>query len=266
MIGINKQIIIYSKIEKPEVTMRRILILVLAIAFLSGLVQSQTVDEIIKNHIEAKGGAAKLEAVKTATAVGKMVRMNMEMKFSLYYKKPKMTRTEVTFSDKKMVFAFDGETAWQISPFTGIEGPQVMTGDQAEDAKETAEMFENPLIDYEKKGHKVELMGKDELEGTEVYKVKLIKKDNKEIIFYIDTENFIDLKTEMTRVRKDGKEIKSESYSGDFKEVDGMMNAFSIRTLVNGMEMGNIVIESLKFDEPLEDSFFKMPEKVEEEK
>ncbi len=246
--------------------MKKTFMIIFVCIFLFGMVQSQTVDEIIKNHIDVKGGAAKLESIKTVTAVGKMVRMNMEMKFNMYYKKPKMTRTEVTFSDKLMVFAYDGETAWQISPFTGVEGPQIMTGDQADDAKETADMFENPLIDYKKKGHKVELLGKDELEGTEVFKLKLIKKNGREIIFYLDTETFIDLKTETTRIKKDGKEIKSESFSGNFKEVNGMMTAFSIKTKVNGMDMGNIVIESIKYDEPLEDSFFKMPKKEEEKK
>ncbi len=246
--------------------MKRIFIIIFALTFLFGMVQSQTVDEIINNHIKVKGGAEKLESIKTVTAVGKMVRMNMEMKFSMYYKKPKMTRTEVVFSDKLMVFAYDGETAWQISPFTGIEGPQIMTGDQADDAKESAEMFENPLINYAKKGHKVELLGKDELEGTEVFKVKLIKKNGRETIFYFDTESFIDLKTETTRIKKDGKEIKAESYSSDFKEVNGMMSAFSIKTKINGMDVGNIIIESIKYDEPLEDSFFKMPKKEEEKK
>ena len=245
--------------------MKKISVLLIAFIFIFGMVSGQDVDEIIKNHIEVKGGAAKLEAVKTVKAVGKMVRMNMEMKFSLFYKKPGMTRTEVTFSDKLMVFAYDGKTAWQISPFTGVDGPQVMTGDQADDAKETAEMFENPLIDYAKKGHKVELLGKDEVEGTEVFKLKLTKKDGKEIIFYLDTENFIDLKTETTRVRKDGKEIKSESFSGDFKEVNGMMTAFSIKTKVNGMDMGNIIIESIEYDTELDDSLFIMP-KTEEKK
>lgn len=246
--------------------MKKALIIMAVVVFFFGTVNGQTADEIIKNLIEVKGGAAKLESVKSVKAVGKMVRMNMEMKFNMFYKKPGMTRTEVTFSDKLMVFAYDGKTAWQISPFTGVDGPQVMTGDQADDAKETAEMFENPLIDYAKKGHKIELLGKDDLEGTEVFKVKLIKKDGKETIFYIDTENFIDLKTETTRVRKDGKEIKSESFSSDFKEVNGMMTAFSIKTRINGMDMGNIVIESIEYDIPLEDSLFKMPEKKEEKK
>ncbi|MCK5221269.1 MAG: hypothetical protein KAR14_06805, partial [Candidatus Aminicenantes bacterium] len=95
--------------------MKRIFIIIFAFTFLFGMVQSQNVDEIINNHIEVKGGAEKLESIKSVTAVGKMVRMNMEMKFSMYYKKPRMTRTEVVFSDKLMVFAYDGENAWQIS-------------------------------------------------------------------------------------------------------------------------------------------------------
>ncbi len=241
--------------------MKKILLLVFTLSFLFGMVRSQTVDEIIANHIKVKGGSEKLESIETAKATGKMVRMNMEMKFSMYYKKPGMTRTEVVFSDKLMVFAYDGKTAWQISPFTGIEGPQIMTGDQADDAKESSEMFENPLINYKKKGNKVELLGKSELEGTEIYKVKLTKKNGKKIIYYFDTETFIDLKTETITIRKDGKEMKHESFSGDFKEVNGIMTAFSIKTKVNGMDMGNIVIESIKYNEPLADSLFIMPEK-----
>ncbi len=246
--------------------MKKNLIFLFLSVFFFSMIQSQTVDEIINNNIKVKGGKEKLESIKTVTMTGKMVRMNLEMELKMSYKKPLMSRIEVNFSGKKIIYAYDGKTAWQISPFTGIEGPQILTGEQADEAKETAEMFENPLIDYKKKGSKVELLGKDEVEGTEVFKVKLIKKDKKEIIYYIDTETFIDLKVEITRIRKDGKEIKSESYMGDYKKVNGIMSAFSIKNKVNGVDTGNILITSIKYDEPIEDSFFKMPETKKEEK
>ncbi len=243
--------------------MKRTIIFVLAIAYIFAVGNAQTVDEILLNNIKVKGGAEKLESVTTVTASGKMVRMNMEMAFGMWYKKPKMTKMEINISDKKMIFAFDGKTVWQISPFTGIEGAQVMTGDQADDIKENAEMFENPFINYKEKGNKIELIGKEELEGTEVFKIKLTKKNGKVITFFIDTESFIELKTETIKKKKDGKEIKFESYYGDFKEVDGMMTAFSIKTKINGTDMGNIIIESIKYNEPIDDSFFKMPKEKE---
>ena len=35
-------------------------------------------------------------------------------------------------------------------------------------------------MDYKAKGSKIELVGKDDMEGTEVYKLKLTTKDGKE--------------------------------------------------------------------------------------
>ncbi|MEN8153550.1 MAG: hypothetical protein ABFR75_05970 [Acidobacteriota bacterium] len=244
--------------------MKKIFIAIFLIFLLVAGIQSITVDEIIDNNLKVKGGVEKLSSVISAKGDGKIVRMGMEMKFSMWYKKPSMTRNEVTFSDKKMTFAYDGKTVWQISPFTGIEGPQEVTGDQADDIKESAEMFEDPFINYKQKDNKIEFLGNEELEGTEVLKVKLTRKNGKVTTYFIDAESFIELKTETIKKKDDGKEIKLESFFGDFKEVDGMMVAHSIKTKINGIDMGNVVIESVNFNVEVEDSFFKMPEKKEE--
>ncbi len=241
--------------------MKKLFTVLSFIIFIITFLNAQSLDEIIKKNIAVKGGAEKLNSIKTVQIEGKMIRMGMEMKISMKYKKPSMIIMEINISDKKIILGYDGKTAWQISPFTGIDGPQEMTGEQADQIIENLDMFEDPFLDYKKKGNKIEFIGKDDLEGTEVFKLKLTKKDGRIVVFFLDSDSFIELKTEMIKKKKDGKETVFESYMGDYKQVNGMMIAHSIKIKVNGIDMGNMIIESIKFNQPLESNLFKMPKK-----
>ncbi len=241
--------------------MKKILVILFSILISLSIANAITVDEIVSKNLAVKGGVEKLKSITSVNMEGKMVRMGMEMKIKMWYKKPSKFRMEINFSDKNIITAYDGKTAWQISPFTGTDGPQELTGEQADQIKENLDMFEDPFIDYKKKGNKIEFTGKDEMEGTEVFKLKLTKKDGRIINYFIDTESFIELKTEMIKKKKDGKESRFESYMGDYRKVEGFTIAHSTKIKINGNDMGNIVIESIKFNLPSEDSFFKMPAK-----
>jgi hypothetical protein len=53
--------------------MKTFLVIVLTVVFLCPLAQAQSVDEIIKNNLEAKGGVEKINALKTGKMTGKMM-------------------------------------------------------------------------------------------------------------------------------------------------------------------------------------------------
>jgi outer membrane lipoprotein-sorting protein len=241
--------------------MKKLILLLTAVVFLGLLCQGETVDEIIAKNMEVKGGIEKLRAIKTSKMTGKMTMMNMDIKTTMWYKEPGMMKMEMMFADKLMTFAFDGNVVWQISPFTGSDEAQEVTGQEAEQVKDNADMMSDPLVDYKQKGHKIELEGKEEMEGTPVFKLKLTKKDGKIVYFFIDAESYIELKTQMTRKIGEGQEMTFETFFGDYKEVAGIMTAHSLKIKMNGQDQGNIVVESFEPNIPLDDNFFKMPEK-----
>ncbi|MFQ6083861.1 MAG: outer membrane lipoprotein carrier protein LolA [Candidatus Aminicenantia bacterium] len=222
---------------------------------------SQTVDEIIDKNLETKGGLEKIKAIQSVKITGKVIAQGVEMPMVMWNKRPNMIRMETTFQDKKIVQAYDGEKAWWIMPFLGSEDPQEMTGLQAEAMKDQAD-FDGPLVDYKEKGHKVELLGKEDMAGTEVYKLKVTKKDGKEIYYYLDTEYCIELKQSMQREYQ-GTELQVETILADYKPVKGIMIPHSIETRVNGQTQAQITIESVEFDVDIDDSLFKMPPKNE---
>ncbi|MCK4764055.1 MAG: outer membrane lipoprotein-sorting protein [Candidatus Aminicenantes bacterium] len=238
--------------------MKKIIVVCIAIFMVGALCQAQSVDEIISKNLEVKGGAEKIRALKTIKANTKTGMGGMEIKGTMWFKHPNMFKMEMLISEKKMIFAFDGSVAWQVSPLTGSEDPQELTGQMAEMVKDNADMMDDPFLDYKKKGFKYELVGKEDMEGTQVFKLKLIKKSGKIVYFFLDAESFIEIKSIMTN-KIGEQDITTEMFYGDYKEVAGVMYPHSIATKQNGQDQGTIVFESVEPNVELDDAFFKMP-------
>jgi outer membrane lipoprotein-sorting protein len=243
--------------------MKTFLVITLTIVLLTPLVQAQSLDELIKNNLEAKGGVEKINAIKTGKMTGKMMMQNFEMPYTMWFKKPSQLRMEMVFQGATMVMAYDGNIAWQISPFTGSTDPKELTGEQADQVKDSAEMLDEPFIDYEKKGHKIELLGKEDLEGTEVFKLRLTRKNGQVTDYFIDAENFIELKTSTIKKKKDGTEVKIDTIYGDYKPVAGVMMPYSLSFSFNRMSM-SVILDAVEPNVELAEDFFTMPPKKSE--
>ena len=64
----------------------------------------------------------------------------------------------------------------QIMPFMGKKDPDLMPAEQRDEMVDDADI-DGPLLDYAQKGTKVEFLGKDKLEGTDVYKLKVTSEE-----------------------------------------------------------------------------------------
>ena len=224
--------------------------------FLLGSVFPQTVDEIIAKNLQSKGGIEKLKAVKSLKMMGKVSVQGMEIPIVIYVKRPNLFRQEAEFQGQKMITIFDGEKAWSINPLFGSNEPMELTGVQAESAKEQAD-FDGPFVDYKEKGIKIELLGKEDVEGTPAYKLKVTKKDGKETIYYLEANSCLEIKSEST-VEMQGTSFTVSTTLSDYKDVDGLKFPFSIQT--SGMPGGGvqIIIEAIELNPEFEDSLFKV--------
>ncbi|MCK4464821.1 MAG: hypothetical protein KAU83_03835, partial [Bacteroidales bacterium] len=120
--------------------------------------------------------------------------------------------------------------------------------------------IDGELYNYKEKGHEVEYLGTDEMEGTEVHKIKLTRKDGDVSIYYIDADAYVVLK--VTGKRKiQGVEVEGESTLGNYKMVEGIVFPFSITSGVAGQPGVQIVIDTILLDKPVADSLFVRPEK-----
>ena len=219
-----------------------------------------TVDEVVQKHVEALGGAAKLNAIQSLVVTGTaFILGETEAPLTIQVKRPNLMRLEMTFQGRKVVQAFDGTTAWTINPVVSSE-PKQSSDEDTRAAQESSDFIGGNLVDYKSKGNTVELVDKEALDGVSVYKLKITKKNGSIEYDYLDAKSFLPVRTEGRRTQL-GQEILYESKIADYKPVEGVLMPFSLTQLVNGRLAMEITVEKMDANVPLDTAFFKRPEK-----
>jgi outer membrane lipoprotein-sorting protein len=239
-----------------------------ALVAMTSVAAAQTVDEIVASNLEAKGGEQAWLDVQTAKWIGKMMMGggaagSIEVPFEVEFKRPDRVRAQFTMQGMTAVQAFDGETGWAIMPFLGKPDPEVMAEEQLKEIKSMAE-FDGVFVNYKEKGHTIEFLGKEEMDGTPAYKLKVTKADGDVDIVYLDEEYFVEFRVDSKR-EVQGNEVEVTTVIGDYKEVEGLIFAHSMEVSLGGQAQQVITIDSIEVGLDIPDDRFTMPEKADSE-
>jgi len=239
--------------------LRKLSLVITVAVLLTPMLSAQTVDEIIAKNVQARGGMDKIKSVQTIRSTGTMtVGPGMEAPASLIQKRPDKARLEFTVQGLTAAQAYDGKDAWQVMPFTGKKDPEMISADEKKDLEEMADI-DGPLVDYKSKGNQVEFLGKDKLEGTDAYKLKVTLKNGDVITIYLDADSFLEIKEEVKRNVR-GSEQEMESSIGDYTEVNGLMFPFAMENGIKGSQQKEkVTISKIELNVPVDDAMFKMP-------
>jgi hypothetical protein len=213
-------------------------------------------DDVLNAYYKASG-TEKMKDWTTLTVKGKTIAQGVEFPITLIMKRPSRLRTEAEVQGMKLIQAFDGQQGWSITPWSGSSAPQDMTPDEIRIVKEQTDM-EGPLYHWKEKGGKAELLGKEDMEGNQVYKIKLTKASGDIDISYIDAESFILLKTD-SKVTIQGNETESESLYTNYKDLGGVLMATTITNKMKDQVISQLVIEKTELNLPVSDSLFMKP-------
>lgn len=238
---------------------RRLAFTAAALALLAPLAFAQTLDEVLAKHYEALGGLDKLKAVQSVRMTGKMIMgQGMEAPFVMEKARPNRFRMEFTFQGMNGIQAYDGKNGWMVMPFTGKKDPEAMPAEAVKEMEEQAD-FDGPLVDWKTKGHTVELVGTEDVEGASAHKVKATLKNGNVITYFIDAETFLTLKEESKRSIR-GTEVEGESSVGDYKQVEGLTMPFAMEMGAKGSpQKQKLVTEKVEINPKFEDTRFVMP-------
>lgn len=222
---------------------------------------AQTVDEIVAKNLQAKGGAEKWKSVNSVKMTGRITLQGTELPLTVYAKRPNLNRQEIMLQDKRVVQAFDGTSAWVINPMMGGEEARELPKPAAETMRHSAD-FDGALIDYKQKGHTVELVGREKMDGKEVYHLKVtMKGGDVQQHYYIDAASGIELKTSTDVDLGTGQKQPLVTEMSDYKQVDGIMIPHTVKQLLDGKPVVQMTIEKVEFNAPIDDGLFRMPKK-----
>jgi outer membrane lipoprotein-sorting protein len=229
------------------------------VALLCGQAFSQTtltVDEIVAKNIQARGGMNKLAGIKTIRATYSTQEDGKPVRIQEFRKRPDKLRRNILTGESKIVFAYDGQAAWQSFSSHG-KGPSPAPAGLARELREEADI-DGSLVNYKEKGITIELVGKEKFNAKDVYNLKITLKEGQVRNLYLDARSFLETK-EAGSYEEAGKKIDFVNIFKDYRPVQGVLFPFLVEAKTGDEESQNTYLKKIELNVPVPDSIFTMP-------
>ncbi len=223
------------------------LILMLVMAQYS---QAQTVDEVINKHITSLGGKENLNKVTNMIAEASLNIQGADISVTLTQVHNKLARQDIYAMGMHGFDMLTDKEGWTYMPFQGMQKPEPKTADDVKEGISDLDIA-GPLVDYAAKGHKAVLLGKEDVDGTECYKIKLTLASGKDETYFIDPASSMIIRVKKTQ-KANGQEQEMQTDFSDYKDVEGVKMAHSIT-----LPFGTMLISTIKVNQKIPESAYK---------
>jgi hypothetical protein len=234
--------------------MKKILLsvsLVFSFVFLSAQLNAQTADEIIGKYITAIGGKDKWTQVKSMKVNGYIEVQGIKINFTQQAVQGTGVRLDAEFQGQKIIDITTPTMGWSQNPFGGKSTLQPISGEELQQKLDELDI-QDEFVDYATKGSTVEFIGKDEEDGNEFYKIKMITKNKNESVYFFDVNTSLIYKEEKT-VKQQGQEMKMVTKLLDYKTIP-----FGIKIPHKSEQMGQVlVMDVIQINATIDENIFK---------
>jgi len=236
--------------------MKNILLILTIFLYVPTILSAQTAEEIIEKHIKAHGGSAKWKAVKTMEITGQFTAYSEKKDFKVLKAQNSLYYGELYYGKNRVIEVWDGKAGWTIDQWYDIDFPRRTNKDENNVLEQRAELC-TPFFDYKEKGHKVEFVEKTELDGIEVYVLKLTRASGYEETWYLNAKTYLEYKRES--MWQDWTWANpSETFFDDFRTVEGLVIPFFVE-IVYEPRILDMNIEEVKINTEIEMTCFEFP-------
>ncbi len=244
--------------------------LILGLVCSSLATAAENTEQVLAGYLEAVGGLEKINAVESVRKTGTMSITSergghgghgggFEAPVLVEYQpQQQRMRFEYEMQGKAVVQAYDGLNGWFTNPMMGSAEAEQMSQTELKRVINRAD-FWGALVNSRKKGHQVELLGTENVEGTQAFKLKITKADGDTQYYYLDKEHHLPFML-TGQITMNGQQHESTTIIGDYKQVDGLLipHAITVNFAGNSQALSYSKIE-LNID--IDDSRFSMPAK-----
>lgn len=214
-------------------------------------VKAQTVDEVIDKFIAAVGGKEKLMALNSIKMDGTLTTQGFDVGIVVTVLNGKGARTDISIPGMSEGYRIVTPTkGWNYLPFQGMTSPEEATEDQLKSQQSQLDL-QTPLLNYTAKGHKVELQGKEKVDGADCYKLKITYRNGKTATLFIDATTYYRVKS-VASINMNGEDTEVQTTYADFKKTaDGYVFPYSQTN-----QSGTINFSSIEINKPVDEKIF----------
>jgi hypothetical protein len=196
---------------------------------LSAMSFAQTADEIVAKHIAAIGGAENWKKINNMRQEATLSVQGMDIPVVITAVHNKATKQEYTVMGMTGYSLITSEGGWNFNPMQGQTKPEPITQDALKYGKDNLDL-QGDFVDYKAKGHTIQLMDKEDIEGVECLKVKLTRKSGNESIFFFDPKTYYIVRTS-SKMSANGQEVESVVNMSNYQKLpEGIVIAYTIES------------------------------------
>jgi len=223
----------------------------------SGL--AQTVDQLVARNVAARGGAEAWRAVSALRLTGRMdVGQGLLVPYVLEQKRPRRMRLEYVFDGETVVQCADGLNGWKLAPFRGRGKPEPLTKDELREIAASADPH-GLLFDFVRRGHAVELLGREQVQGRDAFKLQVTLPGGAVRWVYLDAESGLEVKVDAVRTLA-GRKRLVETYFQDWRATGGLLLPHRYETRTAGQKDSHLLtVETVVVNPTISNARFAVP-------
>lgn len=153
-------------------------------------IKPETIDGVLTKYIDALGGAEKIKSVRSLKTVGTTRLQGLNIPTTTWSVQNQGMRMEMLIQGKTNTTVVTPNGGWTLFPVQKQKRPVDSDYDTAKEGAEELDLT-GDLFEYQAKGNKAELVGKEALNGKDNYRIRLTRRSGTIVTYLIDADTFL---------------------------------------------------------------------------
>ncbi|MBI5856032.1 MAG: hypothetical protein HZB42_00130 [Sphingobacteriales bacterium] len=236
--------------------MKKLFAAVLCFATVSAF--SQTADDIIQKYAASMGGLDAFNKISSAKFTGTYTAQGNDFPLTTQIINGKALRTDIDIMGQSVTNCYANGKGWKVNAFAGVPNPTEVSGTELVEFKVQSHLS-SALMDYKARGHQVELLGEETVEGIKTWKIKLTSKDDGRVTTYFISQSDNTLIKSATTRDFQGQQMEVETWFSDLKEFGGVKFFMSRDSKIQGQVFQTVKFEKIELDVAIDEKIFEIP-------
>lgn len=222
------------------------------------------VEQILNKYAAARGGRDAWSKIETMVWSGRIESEHHAAPgttFVMSFKRPSMTRFEISAPSQKTAHIYDGARGWKLRQKHGGDPElQDYNAEELSFARDALGM-DGPLMDYKSNGVAATLAGSEPIEGHKAYRLNLTLPSGATRRTWIDADTFLELRYDRQVDPAAGQPDTVSVFYRDYRTYEGGVQIPSLIETVSGNDKtkDQMHIDRVVLNPPLQDELFTKP-------